>query len=46
MTEVAILKEENKMLKFKLNAVMKKNEQLEKEVQKLKDEIINSWNDE
>lgn len=45
MTEVAILKDENKLLKFKLNAVMKKNKELELENERLKKEIADTWED-
>jgi predicted nucleic acid-binding Zn-ribbon protein len=43
MTEVSILKEENKMLKYKLNAVMIKNQELLDEIERLKQEINDGW---
>jgi predicted nuclease with TOPRIM domain len=43
MTEVSILKDEIKMLKFKLNAVMLKNQELLDEIERLKQEINDGW---
>jgi hypothetical protein len=43
MTEVSILKDEVRMLKFKLNAVMIKNQELLDEIEQLKQEINDGW---
>ena len=43
LTEVSMLKEEVKMLKFKLNAVMLKNQDLLAEIERLRQEINDGW---
>lgn len=46
MNEIDELREENKLLKFKLLSVKRKNEEQLREIERLKQEMADTWNEE